>query len=216
MRDFHKGIKGTLRSGQPYHALQPEVFYWTHATFFEGIIALQEYFSTPLSEQQCEQLYRESIHWYAQYGVSMRPVPPDYASFKVYWADMLATLQPTEITQHALTLGRTPKPFTWIPQPVWWLVDPLITRGSLWLARGTMPPVPRAQLGWTWSRSDERRLRAFGWTVRQAFRLLPAEWRYLPRARRGIHHAKRNKPSVMALITEGGFAQAANRRPRAD
>ncbi len=185
VRDFHKGIKGKLRSGESYHALSPEIFYWTHAVFFESIIATQEYFGTPLDEQEQEQLYRESVQWYALYGLSMRPVPPDYASFKQYWARMLADLRATEITSHALGMRRTPPPFPWIPTLLWRSMDPLVTRGSLWLARGMMPPQTRAALGWSWSHNEERVLRTFGWAVRQGWKLLPEDWCYMPRARQG-------------------------------
>jgi uncharacterized protein (DUF2236 family) len=183
VRDYHVDIKGTLQSGQAYHALSPDLFFWTHATFVEGVIAMSERFGTPLTE--CEQvlLYDESIEWYRRYGLSMRPVPPDYASFKRYWADMLDTLQPTRITEHALKLRRTPRPFDSIPRPVWWLIDPFVNRFSQWLARGTLPLQARSKLGLGWSALDERLLRMFCALVRVTFRLIPKERRYLPMVR---------------------------------
>ena len=33
VRDFHRDIKGELPDGDRYHALQPETFWWAHATF---------------------------------------------------------------------------------------------------------------------------------------------------------------------------------------
>lgn len=183
VRDFHTNIKGHMHSGETYHALSPDLYYWAHATFFEGTIAMCERFGKPLTEAEKEQMYRESVAWYARYGVSMRPVPPDYASFKRYWAEMLASLKPTPITDHALQLRRTPRPFEAIPQPLWWLIDPLINRMSLWLARGTLPPQVREALGWQWSAGDERRLRAFSLVVRGLFAVIPKEYRYLPMAR---------------------------------
>ena len=183
VRDYHANIKGTLQSGQAYHALSPDLFFWTHATFVEGLIAMSERFGTPLTE--CEQalLYDESIEWYRRYGLSMRPVPPDYASFKRYWAGMLDTLQPTLITDHALKLRRTPRPFESIPRPVWWLVDPFVNRFSQWLARGTLPLQARDKLGLRWSTIDEGMLRVLCAVVRVAFRLIPKERRYLPMVR---------------------------------
>jgi uncharacterized protein (DUF2236 family) len=67
-----------------------------------------ERFGKPLTEAEKAQMDRESVACYARYGVSMRPVPPDYASFKRYWVEMLANLKPTPITDHALQLRRTP------------------------------------------------------------------------------------------------------------
>lgn len=43
VRDFHTGIKGTFPDGERYHALDPETYYWAHATFVDtmlyGIVA---------------------------------------------------------------------------------------------------------------------------------------------------------------------------------
>jgi uncharacterized protein (DUF2236 family) len=183
VRDYHSKIKGELSTGEAYHALSPDLFYWTHATFFEGIIAMCEHFGTPLSESEQEQLYQESIAWYARYGLSMRPVPPDYASFKKYWAGMLDSLKPTPITSHALKLGRTPPPFEFIPRPLWWLMDPMVTGMALWLARGTLPPQARDALGLQWSAGDARRLKAFSLVVKAVMGALPKEWRYVPMVR---------------------------------
>jgi hypothetical protein len=36
---------------------------------------MNERFGEPLSDDDKERLYQESIHWYARYGLSMRPVP---------------------------------------------------------------------------------------------------------------------------------------------
>src|SRR5438874_9708586 len=33
IRDVHRSIKGVDGQGRPYHALQPETFWWAHATF---------------------------------------------------------------------------------------------------------------------------------------------------------------------------------------
>src|SRR5205823_5265270 len=37
IRDLHRGIKGVV-NGQRYHALEPETFWWAHATFTHLII----------------------------------------------------------------------------------------------------------------------------------------------------------------------------------
>ena len=35
VRDFHHQIKGEMPSGERYHALDPDTYYWAHATFVE-------------------------------------------------------------------------------------------------------------------------------------------------------------------------------------
>ena len=50
IRDFHTEIKGTDDHGRRYHALDPEIFWWAHATFtWEFFRAHELYFPGPLS-----------------------------------------------------------------------------------------------------------------------------------------------------------------------
>ena len=78
IRDFHPDIKGVDHHGNRYHALDPDVFWWAHATFtWEFFRARQLYFPRPLSRPRQELLYAETVTWYRRYGVSDRPVPPD-------------------------------------------------------------------------------------------------------------------------------------------
>lgn len=187
VRDYHRGIGGVDDAGRRYHALAPETYYWAHAVFFESQIAMRAFFDRPLTDAEQEQLYRESVGWYARYGVSMRPVPRDYAAFRAYWDDVVErVLEPTEPVRWTFDPARrrdVPRPYPSIPRPAWWALRPLIMRGSLFIARGTLPPRAREKLGLRWTPRDERRLRALGRAVRIAWRLLPRRWRYLPRAR---------------------------------
>lgn len=188
VRDFHKEIKGVDQNGQRYHALQPDVYYWAHATFFQSQIEMRRLFATPLSEEQQERLYEESVRWYAQYGLSMRPVPPDYAAFKVYWEETVASLEMTAPVRWSLDPARRrdiAPPYPSIPRWAWRLMRPVVMGGSMWLAAGTMPAPARQALGLAWSDRDERRLRLIARLTRATFRLIPHDWRYLPRAREG-------------------------------
>jgi uncharacterized protein (DUF2236 family) len=90
VRGFHNDIAGRDEYGKRYHALNPGPYYWAHATFVATQYALAGYFTDPLSEAEKEQLYRESVQWYAQYGLSMRDVPADYAEFCEYWERTIA------------------------------------------------------------------------------------------------------------------------------
>src|ERR1700716_4339424 len=89
IRGFHVGIKGTDRYGRSYSALNPGTFFWAHATFVEDIITGLALIGFPLSKADTEALYLESIDWYRLFGVSMKPVPPDWAGFQQYWEYMV-------------------------------------------------------------------------------------------------------------------------------
>lgn len=187
VRDFHKKIGGDDASGRRYHALDPATYYWAHATFFEGQIAAQALFGEPLTRAQKEQLYRESITWYARYGVSMAPVPKDYEAFERYWDETIEhVLEATKVARVSASRPRRklPAPYPAL-RPVWWLLEPVIVDGSLFLTRVTLPPRAREKLGLRMDEHDARALRRFGAAVRLAYRFVPGPLRSMPRARRG-------------------------------
>ncbi len=68
VRDYHTTIKGVDDQGRRYHALNPDVFYWAHATFFVGTIHVAERFCGGLTEAQRRQLFDEHVEWYRMYG----------------------------------------------------------------------------------------------------------------------------------------------------
>ena len=106
VRDLHKDIKGTDHHGHRYHALDPEVFWWAHATFtWEFFRARELFFPIPATRAQHEQLYAETVTWYRRYGLSERPVPPTLDAFWQKFDDICDT-----------TLEVTPA--------VAWVVDP--------------------------------------------------------------------------------------------
>src|SRR5690242_16783127 len=90
VRDFHRDIKGTLPDGERYSALNPDTYYWAHATFVEHLITAADTFIRRLSEEEKEQIFRESITWFARYGVSATGTPQTYAEFREYWDHALA------------------------------------------------------------------------------------------------------------------------------
>ncbi len=89
VRDFHKPIKGRLPDGSPYSALNPDTYYWAHACFVEHLITATDTFIRRLSEDEKEQIFRESITWFERYGVSSRGTPQTYAEFVDYFEHAL-------------------------------------------------------------------------------------------------------------------------------
>ncbi|MEC9325508.1 MAG: oxygenase MpaB family protein, partial [Actinomycetota bacterium] len=82
VRDYHIGIKGVDDQGRRYSALNPEVFYWAHATFFKSTLLAAEWLGGGLTEEQKRQLFDEHVQWYRMYGMSMRPVPKSWEDFQ--------------------------------------------------------------------------------------------------------------------------------------
>ena len=157
VRDFHTSIKGKMpRRRRPYSALNPETYYWAHATFVEHLVVATDTFIRPLGRAEKDQIIAESVTWFERYGVSARGIPTTWAAFEAYWDDAL---------EHRLVRHRTaaygvgyatkgwPRPAR-VPRPLWWLVRRPVDAVSASLTIGGLPPRAREILGLPWD--DDR------------------------------------------------------------
>ncbi|OZM72427.1 hypothetical protein CFN78_15735 [Amycolatopsis antarctica] len=188
VRGYHKTIKGVDSRGRRYSALNPDTYYWAHATFFMSTIHIADHFMGGLTEAERRTLFDEHVRWYRMYDMSMRPVPATWPDFQDYWDRMCTeVLEDNRATRDVLDLtgiGRPPG-LGRLPMPVWGVARAVIARGFVWLTVGMYEPVIRERLGYRWTSRDERLHRLFGRTVNAAFRLVPHDRRYHPRARAG-------------------------------
>ena len=136
VRDYHRPIAGRLDDGRRYHALDPETYYWAHATFFEAQVAAMELFGRALGEAAKERLYQESVQWYSLYGVSLRPVPEDYHAFRAYWERTC-----DEVLEHNRFSRGT---FTAASRGLRAAARPVAPRTGV--ARGVRPALPRRRV----------------------------------------------------------------------
>lgn len=162
IRDFHPDIKGVDDQGRRYHALDPDVYWWAHATFtWEFFRARELYFAVPLSRREQEQLYAETVTWYRRYGVSDRPVPPTLDDFRSRFDEICRhELELTPAVQWVLDPDANPSART---QEVH-LPGPLAPLGGLLnefgsevlrvLVYGAMPDVVRRRFGFRWTHAD--------------------------------------------------------------
>ena len=186
VRDYHKTIKGVDKHGRPYSALNPETFWWAQATFILTPVLVCEYFGRPLTRDQKEQIYAEGVQWYRMYGLSSRPVPPDWDAFVAYYEHMCANvLEVNKATLDVRDISRLAKPpaLPWLPDTVWRVLRIPITRQMLWVTTGMYPETVRRKLGLTWTRRDELALRTLGRAVALGWSLVPFDRRMHPRAR---------------------------------
>src|SRR6478735_5582355 len=147
-------IMGVDARGRRYHALDPETFYWAHATFFMLIVKVAEYFCGGLTEAEKRQLFDEHVQWYRMYGMSMRPVPGTWEAFQEYWERTCRDdLDINRATLDIFTI-RIPKPrFVPMPTPVWdQLFRPMVA-GQRWIAAGLFDPALREKAGMRWTPS---------------------------------------------------------------
>ncbi|RSM47929.1 hypothetical protein DMB66_47360 [Actinoplanes sp. ATCC 53533] len=70
-----------------------------------------------------------------------------------------------------------------LPSAGWRVLRAPMARFMVWLTVGMYPPVVRARLGYGWSRRSALALRLMGRLIALAWRLVPFERRFHPRAR---------------------------------
>ena len=174
VRDFHKDIKGDMPDGQRYSALNPETYFWAHATFVEQVLYFADTFVKRLSDAEKEQIYLESKTWYRRYGVSERAMPADYAGFQRYWdrmMDEIVVAHPTAKYGVGYVTKGFPRPKGVSPL-AWRLAAPVFNPVAAFLTTGGMPPRARDLLALPWSDRKEKAYQVFAATWRSK----PVNW----------------------------------------
>ncbi|MCA1006375.1 oxygenase MpaB family protein [Rhodococcus hoagii] len=203
VRDYHRNIKGVDAAGRRYHALDPETFYWAHATFFMGTIVTAENFMGGITEDQKRQLFTEHIQWYRLYGMSMRPVPQTWEDFQKYWDHMCRNvLEDNKATRDVLDLSDLGRPpfMMWMPEPLWRVARIAVSKGFVWLTVGMYDQPVRDLLGYRWTSVDAWVHRRVGRLVNAVFTLVPERRRKHPRARGGLDRVSGRSPVDAPLV----------------
>ena len=176
IRDFHPDIKGVDHHGNRYHALDPDTFWWAHATFtWEFFRARELYFPRPLRRDEREQLYAETVTWYRRYGVSERPVPPTYDAFRARFDEIVRDeLELTPAVQWVLDPETNPGSAAGpprLPGPLAPL-SPLVARFGAEVLRtlvyGGLPDLVRRKFEFPWSNGDRVAFAAICGALRNA------------------------------------------------
>jgi uncharacterized protein (DUF2236 family) len=199
IRGYHERIKGQDRQGNRYHALNPETFWWPHATFHHMVEdEIDRFDRRQLSQDDREQLYQETNEWYKRYGVSTRPVPADYKSFRKKWDDICEnTLELTPAAKIVLDkvnsrkIERRPD----IPKLPWEMGMKIPGNELIRImAIGGLPEIVRDRFAIPWTKLDQLKLTAIENSVQYFW---PRTWpddlpdmRYHPQAQAGIVYAR--------------------------
>jgi uncharacterized protein (DUF2236 family) len=176
IRDLHRGITGVDEHGARYHALDPNTFWWAHATFTWMMFqSIDLFYSGGLDADQRASLYQETVAWYGLYGVSTRPVPPDYQAFCARFDQVCADeLELTPAAEAAIALaisgdGQLPL----VPERLVRPVRPVLGPIGRTIAFGCLPPLVRQRFAVPWTAADEARFRLMCACLRRGFDLVP-------------------------------------------
>ncbi|MBX7448113.1 oxygenase MpaB family protein [Mycolicibacterium sp. 3033] len=203
VRDYHIGIKGIDDQGRRYSALNPDVFYWAHATFFKSTLLAAEWVGGGLTEAQKRQLFDEHVTWYRMYGMSMRPVPASWEDFERYWDHMCRdVLEDNWAAREVMDLSTMPRhpSLDWLPDWLWQLNIAVMQRFFDFATVGLYDPPVRELMGHSWSPRQERLHALFGRTVYLTTRLLPKRILMHPRKRSAWDRAHGRLPADAPLV----------------
>jgi uncharacterized protein (DUF2236 family) len=203
VRDYHIGIKGVDEQGRRYSALNPDVFYWAHATFFKSVLLAAERFRGGLTEEQKRQLFDEHVTWYRMYGMSMRPVPKSWEEFQEYWDHMCHNvLENNWAAREVLDLSTMTKhpSLEWIPDWMWRLNVKVMERLLTFVTVGLYDPPVRELMGYSWSPHQEWLHRRFGNLVHLVTKVAPKRMMMHPRKRSAFDRATGRIPLDAPLV----------------
>lgn len=203
VRDYHRGIRGFDHLGRRYSALDPTTFWWAHATFQYSVEQVVDRFDARrLRPVERQDLYLDGVEWYRRYGVSMRPVPPDQASFRAEWKRVCReVLEMTPAAERAVEMALRDRSLG-APFLPWWTrpLQPLIVTPLLQLtAIGGLPSSVRKRFGIPWRVDQEIEYRTLQLAVREW-------WRWLPEALRHGPTAAQARKRTAALASAAGAA----------
>jgi len=201
LNELHRDVRGPVRDalararhGERYHARDPDLSLWVHATLIDSTIVAYEQWIEPLSEARRAAYYEETLPVGRAFGIPASLLPPDLEAFEAYWATTLGPDGPIEVgdTARELADGVLHPPLGPALAPLGSLADgvgpwldaiPSAAYGwLLWPSIGLLPARIRDgyRLRWGW----RERLVA-GWLVGtwRAWRpLLPSSFRQMPQA----------------------------------
>jgi uncharacterized protein (DUF2236 family) len=152
----HERVHGVLRSqsgafpeGTPYDANDPELKLWVMSTITDSTLLLYTLFVSPLSDDEREKYYRDSLTATRLFGVPDRITPPNYSEFRSYMREMLnsdrikVSHQGREIARNLFSKS----------------VGGMVTYAGSAIGIGLLPERLRKEFGFEWSGRRERWLR---------------------------------------------------------
>jgi uncharacterized protein (DUF2236 family) len=135
--------------GADYHAGDPALLLWVHATLVDTALRVHRRFLHPLRPAEEERYYEESTVVAELLGLPRTAQPADLGAFRAY---VRATIAGLDVTDTARRLARD------VLHPrIPWPVQPVAELGRQ-LTVGLLPPPLRLQYGLGWDANRQRAL----------------------------------------------------------
>ena len=165
-------VHGRVR-GEGYHALDPDLLLWVHATLVDSALVTYERFVQRLSAGEREDFYQESKLLGELLRIPRARFPDRLRDFKIYVQDMIEE-GPVQVGEQARALGRLvlrPR-LRLLPGPAM-IPFEIVTAGLL-------PPALREQYGLPWGTAQQRAFRVAVAAVPKVVKLTPPVLRVWP------------------------------------
>lgn len=175
IRDAHLDINGTDHHGASYRALDPETFWWGHATFtWEVFRSVELFHREQLTETERDALYAETLTWYRLYGVTSRPAPKTYDAFirefERVSADVLELTPAAKVVRVGPNYHKRRASYSRRPRK---LMRQLLDDHRGMIGAGCLAEETRELLQIPWTADDEKRFRIYRSAVASGFVAIP-------------------------------------------
>lgn len=118
LRAVHDRVEGTLPDGRPYHANDPELLLWVHATLVDTVLEVERRYLGRLGRGERAAYYAETVRLARAFEIPDALIPADLSAFDAYMADQVATLEVSDTARDlAHAVLHPPVPF--LPSQVW-------------------------------------------------------------------------------------------------
>ena len=165
--------------GDDYHALDPDLLMWVHATLVDSALVTYATFVQPLQERERDEFYQESKRLGELLRIPSKTFPSRIDDFDAYVARMV-TSGAVAVTDRARALGRLvlrPR-LRLLPGPAM-IPFEIVTAGLL-------PASLREQYGLAWGAGQQRAFRLATATVPKVVKLTPPVLRVWPLPGRNV------------------------------
>jgi uncharacterized protein (DUF2236 family) len=190
IRAAHKRVRGVTEEdagrypkGTPYHATDPELLMWVHATLVRTALDVYQRYVGPLTIAEQRRYYEEQKTLAEVFGVPRERMPGTFAAFNEFFHETLESDRIAVTAALRDVVDATLRPeLPFIARP---LVDALnLATISL------LPERLREELGLPWSPTRERLLEASRVILRRIIPALPSLVRELPAVRSAERRAR--------------------------
>jgi uncharacterized protein (DUF2236 family) len=174
---IHAVVRGHVpESGVPYHATDPALLLWVHATLVDTALRVYDRYVAPLSPGEQQAYHAEARRIAIRMGVPESGVPASLVELRAEMARMMAdgTVRVDATARSLAPHVRYPTRFP--PRAVWDIAH--------LISDSVLPEPIRRGYGIPWSPARDAGMRRMAAVSRRAVPLLPAVLRRVPQARR--------------------------------